>query len=156
MGSTDAGRLAEFSLAVRSSSLKRLRRVPEGNENRRGRKGLLSFADIAQHLIDCDEWLFRKLADDELAPITEASHRVVIEDRDQYAAMLDRLEALGQERADRIRGLTPERFESEVFDPRFGGTTSLWWVIVRGNLDHEIHHRGQVAALMAWMREDSE
>ena len=33
-------------------------------------------------------------------------------------------------------------------DDRFGGDVSLWWVVVRGNLDHEAHHRGQLATLL--------
>ena len=24
----------------------------------------------------------------------------------------------------------------------------MWWIIVRGNLDHETHHRGQIAAYL--------
>jgi uncharacterized damage-inducible protein DinB len=32
-------------------------------------------------------------------------------------------------------------------DSRFGEVT-VWWVIVRGNLDHEIHHRGFIGAYL--------
>ena len=30
-----------------------------------------------------------------------------------------------------------------------GQEVSVWWIIVRGNLDHEIHHRGQLSYLRA-------
>lgn len=33
-----------------------------------------------------------------------------------------------------------------MFDQRFGGEVSVWWIVMRGNLEHESHHRGQVAA----------
>jgi uncharacterized damage-inducible protein DinB len=35
-----------------------------------------------------------------------------------------------------------------VFDDRFGCQVSVWWVIVRGNLEHEAQHRGQVASYL--------
>ena len=33
----------------------------------------------------------------------------------------------------------------EIPDERFGGNVSVWWILLRGNLDHEIHTRGQIA-----------
>jgi uncharacterized damage-inducible protein DinB len=33
-------------------------------------------------------------------------------------------------------------------DDRFGGEVTLWWTIVRGNLEHEAHHRGQIAVYL--------
>jgi len=45
-------------------------------------------------------------------------------------------------------------WDREVFDERFGETT-LWWIVVRGNLDHEIHHRGQIAAYLRDVAEPS-
>ena len=29
-----------------------------------------------------------------------------------------------------------------------GKEVSVWWIIVRGNLDHEIHHRGQLSSYL--------
>ena len=52
MNPTDIERLASFSDRVRDSTLKRLRRVPEGQENAAFPDGAMSFADTADHLID--------------------------------------------------------------------------------------------------------
>ncbi len=45
--------------------------------------------------------------------------------------------------------MSREELAREVFDGRFGGRVRVWWIVVRGNLDHEAHHRGQIAAGLA-------
>jgi uncharacterized damage-inducible protein DinB len=139
-------RLAEFAEAVRESSLKRLRRVPPGKENWRVSPDAMSFADTARHLINADKWLFRQLEKSIPAMKGEAGLEN-IKSRDEYDALLDELEKTGRQRASFLRGLTDERYSELIFDERFGEVT-VWWVIVRSNLDHEIHHRGQIAAYL--------
>ncbi len=53
--------LIEFCKAVRDSTIKRLKIVPKGYENWRISKNSLSFAEIAQHLIDSDDWTINKI-----------------------------------------------------------------------------------------------
>jgi len=53
--------LVDFCRAVRSSTIKRLKAVPEGYENWRISKNSLSLAEIAQHLIDSDDWTINKI-----------------------------------------------------------------------------------------------
>ena len=52
--------LIDFCKAVRDSTLKRLKVVPEGYENWRISKNSLSFAEIAKHLIESDDWTIKK------------------------------------------------------------------------------------------------
>ncbi|HUM00982.1 MAG TPA: DinB family protein [Thermoanaerobaculia bacterium] len=145
----ESQRLAEWSKAVRGSSLKRLSLVRPGLENWRLTAGSMSFADVAFHLIEADLWLFRKLADPGLSPMVGRAGTTNISARDQFTALCDRLEALGQERAALLGSLSPAQLDATVLDQRFGGVVTCWWVVVRGNLDHEVHHRGQV---VAWLR----
>jgi len=145
---SDAARLSELSNAVRESSLKRLRLVPTGRENWRPAEGALSFADIARHLIDCDEWLFRKLVDPRIAAIEAQPGIAVVTDRAEFDALIDRLAVLGGLRGKLIAGLAGGELAALVPDERFGGEVSIWWVIARGNLDHEAHHRGQLAVYL--------
>jgi len=140
--------LAAWSRAVRESSLKRLRLVPEGRENWRATPESMSFADLAKHLIDADEWLFRKLEDRALEPMVGHAGIAGEVSRAGYLDLLARLEATGRQRSDLIAGLSPAQLAEPIFDRRFGGEVTVWWVIVRGNLDHEIHHRGQLAAYL--------
>ncbi len=144
----EGAKLAELSAAVRESTLKRLRLVPLGRENWRPVDGALSFAEIAQHVVECDEWLFRKLDDPELHAIKARAGSVTVAGRAQFRALLDRLAVLGDHRRDLLASLTDAQLDARIPDDRFGGEVTVWWVIVRGNLDHEAHHRGQLAAYL--------
>jgi len=145
-------RLAEFSRAVRESTLKRLRLVPPGKENWRVSPAAMSFADTARHLIECDLKMFRKLETKDRSTMRD---NIVIEDlrsRDEYEKMLAELENLGARRAEMLANMNEDQFSEELFDDRFGGMAIAWWMIVRGNLDHEAHHRGQIAAYLRVVR----
>lgn len=148
MTTAECGRLAEFSEAVRESTLKRLLLVPDGSENLRACDKSMSFADIAKHLIDADRWLSTKLENPEIEPLAGIDRPVEIEERSQYLQLLEELKETGRLRRDLIKNLTDERLDESIPDARFGGEVSLWWVIVRGSLDHEAHHRGQISTLL--------
>ncbi len=148
MAPKESENLAAFSRAVRESSLKRLRLVPEGRETWRPTPEAMSFADLAQHLIDADEWLFRKLEERALEPMVGSVGEAGEVSRADYLGLLARLEETGRQREALIAGLSPDQFAEPIFDRRFGGEVTVWWVIVRGNLDHEIHHRGQIATYL--------
>ncbi len=151
MSSLEGQRLAAFAHAVRESTLERLRRVSPGRENWRIAPGAMSFADLAQHLVDTDEWLFKKIEVKTLDPIVGYAGTVEITDRAEYLALLEALVRTGAQRCALLERLTEKQFAEKIFDARFGGEVSLWWIIVRGNLDHEIHHRGQIAAYLRAM-----
>lgn len=144
----DGSNLATWSTAVRESSLKRLRLVPPLRENWRPVSGSMSFAEIAQHILDADLWLFRKLEIRTLQPMYGIAGTVHITTRQEYLGILTRLEQSGRQRSELIQSLSHEQMAEQILDQRFGGEVSVWWVIVRGNLDHEIHHRGQLAAYL--------
>ncbi len=139
-------RLAEFAGAVRESSIKRLRKVPSGKENWRVSPDAMSFADTIRHLIDADEWLFKQLEKSIPAMKGEAGVED-IKNRDEYDRLLNEFESTGRRRIELLRNMPDNRFSEIMYDERFGEVT-VWWVIVRGNLDHEIHHRGQIAAYL--------
>ncbi|MFH2057165.1 MAG: DinB family protein, partial [bacterium] len=112
----------------------------------------MSFADLAQHLLDADSWMARKLEDHSLASITGSAGSASPESRADYERMLNVLEQSGRQRSELIAALSAAQLRQKIPDDRFGGTVSVWWVIVRGNLDHEIHHRGQIAAWLPLAR----
>lgn len=145
----ESRRLAEWSRAVRDSSLRRLSLVRPGFENWRLTAGSMSFADVAYHLAEADQWLFRKLAEPALPSMVGRAGTTAISVRGEFTALCDNLEALGQRRAALLGSLSPAQLDATVLDQRFGGVVTYWWVVVRGNLDHEVHHRGQIAA---WLR----
>src|SRR5215470_10624051 len=88
--------LAEFSIAVRESSLKRFRAVPTGMENWRITPESMSIADLAEHLLRADEWLLRKIADPTTECITGNPGEVTILRREEYDALVTRLVETGK------------------------------------------------------------
>lgn len=146
--SSEALRLSEFARAVRESTLKRFALVPAGSDNWHPTEQALSFADIAQHLVDADEWLFAKLRNSQLGGIKAVAGSAPVADRAGFLAILERLRVLGEKRSEVVSALSNAALDTLIFDDRFGRQVSLWWVIVRGNLEHEAHHRGQVASYL--------
>lgn len=145
---SESARLRELAAAVRESSLKRFRQVPVGFENWSPRAGSMSFADLLFHLIEADRWLFLRVADDSLPPIQGAADAIQTSDRSEYNALIAEFKETGVERESLIKCLTDEDLARKSFDQRFGREVSLWWIVVRGNLDHEAHHRGQLAVYL--------
>ena len=144
----EGSRLAEFSLAVRESTLKRLRSIPMGCENWRPTPGALSCGEIAQHLLTADRWLFAKLEDPTLGGMVAKAERGSALTRVDFDRVLAALQESGERRAALCATVDSAGFSRMVPDDRFGGGVSVWWVVVRGNLDHEAHHRGQVATYL--------
>ena len=133
---SEALRIAELATAIRESSVKRLHAVPHGFENWRPSPGAMSNADLAQHLVDTDEWLFEKLRNPNIKGIKGTSGLKVVANRDEFEGLIDRLSELGVQRSAIIASLSDEELAREVDDDRFAREVSVWWVIVRGNLDH--------------------
>lgn len=144
----EALRLSECARAVRESTLKRLLLVPNGRENWQPTEQALSLADIAQHLVEADEWLFAKLANPRLAGMKAVAGTGRVADHAEFLAVVERLRVLGEQRREIISRLSNAALDSLVFDDRFGGEVSVWWVIVRGNFEHEAQHRGQLASYL--------
>ncbi len=148
MVAEESTRLEEFSIAVRGSSLKRLRKVTESFFNWRPRPDAMSFADIAFHLIEADKWLFEKLTKPDIEPFKASAGSITISFPEEYFDLLSDLERTGRKRAALISSLSRLRFDELMYDARYDKEVSVWWIIVRGNLDHETHHRGQLATYL--------
>ncbi len=108
----------------------------------------MSFADPAQHLIDADNWLLKKLKTKDLEPMVGRPNLAKISGRNHYNDLLGELERTGDRRGSMLDRITDEELSEMIHDDRFEGEVSVWWIIVRGCLDHEIHHRGQISAYL--------
>jgi uncharacterized damage-inducible protein DinB len=151
---TEGQRLAEFSRAVRQSTLKRLLQVPHGKENWHPSSGGMTFADIAHHIAEADSWLFRKLEDPTLSKMTTKAGEATDVTPEEFRELVTKLRRSGEQRAELLSTLTDSVLDSPIFDDRFGDVT-VWWIIVRGNLDHEAHHRGQLAVYLRLIRDSA-
>lgn len=149
MNKTDLQRLAGFSDSVRDSTLKRLKAVPTGQENFRWPDGAMSFADIADHLIDIDD-VFMSLLEARFKgkDLGRAGGKVV-DDRHEFGALIQELEILKQRRHEFIVSLNDDMLSTSIpYDmlKRQGDApfqTLLYWL-----LDHEIHHRGAMVVYL--------
>jgi len=145
---SESEKLAGFAAAVRDSTTKRLKQVPAGKENWRITPDSMSIAEIAHHLIEADEWLIQKIENPDLEPIQGKIGAITIEDNAEFRKLIERLLQSGEKRCSFIKELDESKLQSTIFDKRFEKEVTIWWIIVRGNLDHEIHHRGQLSAYL--------
>ncbi len=148
----DGQRLARLADAVRSSTIKRLVAFPHGSENWRPVESALSVGEIAEHILDADLWLIRKLREPGLKPFVAEIQPQRLFNRAEFELIIDRLRSIGAERAEMLARFSDDKLCEHIDDQRFGGDVELWWLIVRGNLDHEIHHRGQLAVYLNVMK----
>lgn len=137
--------LAQFSLAVRESSVKRFRKIPPGKVCLRVREGGMNVAELAYHILEADKWLFEKLRNRDLQPMVGRVGFIHDLPAETFHTLVEDLDSSGRKRSELIRSLSDNQLFETITDARFRGETTIWWVIVRGNLDHEIHHRGQLS-----------
>ena len=140
--------LIAFCKAVRDSTLKRLKAVPEGHENWCISKNALSFAEIASHLIDTDEWLIKKINDPTTKSIVAEKGSIKDCSRDEFNSLITALEESLEKKIRLIYSFDDDSKKRKIYDDRFNDEVSIEWIILRGNIDHEIHHRGQIAAYL--------
>lgn len=119
--------------------------------------GLPTGHDFAQHLIHADNWFCQKLEEPSLQSIVGNARRVTITDRAEYDRLIDGLVETGERRTNFISTITDNDLTSRIQDGHYGpGTDSpVWWLILRANLDHEIHRPGALAVYLRVMTERS-
>ena len=145
--------IIEFCKAVRDSTIKRLKIVPEGYENWRISENSLSFAEIVKHLIESDNWTIKKINEPALKSILPEKGSIDDCSREQFSSLIHELEEWLEKKIKFIRSLDSEKMESKIYDDRFDNEVSIEWIILRGNLDHEIHHRGQIAVYLRMLKD---
>ena len=140
--------LIEFCKAVRGSTIKRLEIVPEGFENWKVSSGALSFAEITKHLIDCDDWLLEKIKNPDIKSIETETAIMEYCDRKEFISLINNLKQILERKIEFINTFDEDKLKIKMFDDRFNSEVSISWIILRGNIDHEIHHRGQIATYL--------
>jgi|WetSurMetagenome_2_1015567.scaffolds.fasta_scaffold206852_2 uncharacterized damage-inducible protein DinB len=140
--------LHEFTIAVRESTIKRLVKVPEGYENWKISRGALSFSQQARHLIDLDYWTIDKIKNPSLKSIETQNVEGLVCTREEFNSLVSKLKESLEVKLKFLESLSDEVLQSQIYDDRYDSKVSVAWLILRGNLDHEIHHRGQIAVYL--------
>ncbi|MBN1301648.1 MAG: hypothetical protein JW995_10575 [Melioribacteraceae bacterium] len=117
-------------------------------ENWRINDDKMSIADIAYHLLESDNWTIQKIKNPGLKSMVASANIVNIVSREEYDDILNRLEKILGEKILAVKNFTLWDFDKMIYDDRFGKEVNLWFMIMRGNIDHEIHHRGQLSAYL--------
>lgn len=149
MGMTEQQRLAAFSDTVRNSTLKRLKRVPEGAENWSIAPGAMSFADIAYHILENDRALFKIFETKRIGAHIGEAGAITIQTRSEFEDLIEELKKTKKERSTFIYDLTPADLDVIVEAERIRGVERIpAGTLILEVLDHEVHHRGQLAAYL--------
>jgi uncharacterized damage-inducible protein DinB len=147
--------LTKFSIAVRDSTLKRLRAVPAGLENWRLDKNSMSIADLAQHIIDCDHALIEAFQTKSLGTNLGMAHSVDIKKEDDMQKLIENLEETKNKRAIFIEGLEQEDYLEIIKAERKSGKEQMTLeLLIYKILDHEIHHRGQLSVYLKMINKE--
>ena len=74
-------------------------------------------------------------------------------DSDTYKKLIINLKETLETKIRFINTLDEDKLNTKMFDDRFNSEVSVEWIILRGNLDHEIHHRGQAAVYLRVLKD---
>jgi uncharacterized damage-inducible protein DinB len=148
--------LIDFCIAVRGSTLKRLKIVPEGYEDWRISKNSLNFAEIVKHLIESDDWTIKKINEPSIKSILPEKGSMDNCSKEEFNSLILELEKSLERKIKFIDSLDRDKMESEIYDDRFNDEVSIEWIILRGNIDHEIHHRGQIAVYLRMLKDEQQ
>ncbi len=140
--------LKEFTIAVRQSTLKRLLKVPDGYEHWKLSENSLSFAEIAQHLIDIDEWTIQKINNSEIKSIETLTAEMNECNRAKFIELIEDLKNTLDKKLELFESLNENDLNKKIYDDSYNIEMSLSMLILRRNLDHETHHRGQLATYL--------
>ncbi len=149
MGGTEQTRMAAFADGVRNSTLKRLKRVPEGSENWAITAGAMSFADLAHHIIQCDKALLKVFETKHIGKNVGETGQMRVKDREEFNALVQELHDLRRIRSEFIEDFTDADFDVLIDADRIRGVERIpAGLLILETLDHEVHHRGQLAVYL--------
>jgi len=145
--------LTEFCKSVRGSTVKRLKIVPEGYENWKVSLNALSFAEIAKHIIDLDNWLFEKIRNPNTKSIETETAIIKSCNRKEYKELINNLKEILHKKIDLFNTFDEDKLKVKIFDDAYNSEVSLAYLILRRNIDHEIHHRGQITTYLRVLKD---
>lgn len=149
----DTNLLIEFCKSVRESTIKRLEIVPEGYENWKVSHNALSFAEIAKHIIDLDNWLFEKIRKPNTKSIETETAIIKYCNIEEFKELINNLKGILQKKINLINTLDGDKLKVKIYDDAYNSEVSLAYLILRRNIDHEIHHRGQIATYLRVLKD---
>ena len=129
--------------------MKRLKRVAEGAENWAIAEGKLSFADLACHILECDKAVLKIFESNSIGKNLGTPGMAGTVDRAGFDALIAELKEMKVLRHDFIVGLSDDDLNVLIDADRIRGVEKMpTRLLIVEALDHEIHHRGQIATYL--------
>ncbi|MGB5896550.1 MAG: DinB family protein, partial [Ignavibacteriaceae bacterium] len=94
------------------------------------------------------DWTIKKINEPTIKSILPEKGSIENCSKEQFNALILELEKCLDRKIKFIDSLDKEKMENKIYDDRFNDEVSIEWIILRGNIDHEIHHRGQIAVYL--------
>jgi len=110
----------------------------------------MSFADLAQHVMDSDRWLLHVLTGTRPGDAAGKSGLARPKNYVEYLHLLEELRDSGGRRKTTLESMTDEQVNGLIPDQSLG-KVSVWWAVL-ANIGHEAHHGGQVSVYLRMIR----
>ena len=107
-----------------------------------------------KYLIDSDDWTINKINNPGIKSILAEEGSIEDCSRKEFNKLISALEESLERKINFIDSLDKEKMKSKIYDDRFNDEVSIEWVILRGNIDHETHHRGQLAVYLRVLKDE--
>lgn len=141
--------LVYLTQSAREKTLHRIRQVPDGFMNWRLNNSTMSFAGIVNHLIHVDDIFLNmmKFSEKRFNWVLGSEGSYVEYDKESYESLIKKLEDKQIERGQVINNLS-ETDMRELIVEEGGDKMTLRRFILHNLIEHEVYHRGQVAAYL--------
>jgi len=127
---------------IRSRTTRVIECIPREKFEWRAADGAFSFADLIRHIAATERWMFGENVQGNQSRYPGHGPDIA----DGYDAVLDYYHRMHAETAEIFGRLSAEDLARRVGTP--GGIALPAWKWLRGMIEHEVHHRGQIYLML--------
>ena len=100
-----------------------------------------------------DDWTIHKINDPTINSILPEKGSLDNCSEQHFKELIHELDKSLERKIKFIKSIDGEKMQAKIYDDRFNGEVSIEWIFLRGNLDHGIHHRGQIAVYLRMLKD---
>jgi uncharacterized damage-inducible protein DinB len=142
MDYTDGAAFLKYFENIRARTVRVIECIPRNRIDWRPADGMFSFADLIRHIAATERYMFGENV--QLLPSRYPGHGPEL--ADGYDGVIEYLKRMHGEAVEIFARLTPDQMLLRCANP--GGGTLPVWKWLRGMIEHEVHHRGQIYLML--------